>query len=181
MSTDAQAEGGRVMTLLRRLLVLVALMFWLGGFTFYASVVVPIGADVLGSAAEQGWITRQVTLWLNVSGGVTLVLWAWDLAAEPSSPHALQRLRWLLWLVLLGTLLALLWLHGLLEQHLDPEARRIVGRAAFRSLHRWYLWINTVQWAAGLVLIGLTLHTWRLADRSATFGARSLVGAAGRT
>lgn len=153
------------MTLPRRLLVLFALMFWLGGFTFYASVVVPIGAAVLGSAAEQGWITRQVTVWLNVAGAGALVVWAWDLAAEPARSRALQLLRWLLWLVLLGTLIALFVLHGRLEEHLDPIAGRIYRRADFYTLHRCYLWVNTVQWAAGLVLIGLTLHTWRGADR----------------
>src|SRR2546428_9021513 len=72
-----------MVTFLRRFLVLAALMFWQGGFTFYAAVVVPVGQQVLGSDLEQGFITRQVTQWLNVAGAVALVPLAWDvLAAE---------------------------------------------------------------------------------------------------
>ena len=36
-----------------RFLVLAAFAFWVGGFTFYAAVVVPTGTEVLGGAAEQ--------------------------------------------------------------------------------------------------------------------------------
>ena len=70
------------MILLRRFLVLVALMFWLGGFTFYAAVVVPVGQEDLGSHLEQGFITRQVTKYLNLSGAIALLLLAWDVVAS---------------------------------------------------------------------------------------------------
>jgi hypothetical protein len=39
-------------TVLRRLLLLLALMFWQGGFMFYGAVVVPVGAEALGSHRE---------------------------------------------------------------------------------------------------------------------------------
>src|SRR5947209_17239059 len=84
------------MVVVRRLLLLWLLMFWLGGFTFYAGVVVPIGTEVLESSLAQGWITRRVTTWLNVAAAVTLAAWAWDLAAGPA-PAPRQWLRWLLW------------------------------------------------------------------------------------
>jgi hypothetical protein len=45
-------------------LTLIALFFWQGGFTFYASVVVPIGQEVFGPL-RQGFLTRQVTVYLN--------------------------------------------------------------------------------------------------------------------
>src|SRR5947209_19521490 len=85
------------MVVVRGFLLLWLLMFWLGGFTFYAAVVVPIGTEVLGSAADQGWITRRVTPWLNVAGAVALAGWAWDIAADPSATRLRQYLRWLLW------------------------------------------------------------------------------------
>jgi len=68
------------MTVLRRLVLVLALMFWQGGFTFYASVVVPVGSDFLGSHVDQGWITRSVTNYLNLSGAVALALWFVDIA-----------------------------------------------------------------------------------------------------
>src|SRR5260370_16274673 len=65
-------------TLVRRVLVLAALMFWQGGFTFYAAVVVPVGQDVLGSHLAQGFITRQVTNYLNLAGGLALGILGWE-------------------------------------------------------------------------------------------------------
>ena len=71
-----------MLTLGRRLLVLAALMFWQGGFTFYAAVVVPVGKEVLGSHFNQGRITRRVTVYLNLAGAVALLPLAWDAAAS---------------------------------------------------------------------------------------------------
>ncbi len=68
------------MALLRRFLVLLALFFWQGGFTFYAAVVVPIGQHVFGHL-RQGFVTRQVTVYLNLAGAVALLILVWDLFA----------------------------------------------------------------------------------------------------
>ena len=46
-------------------------MFWLGGFTFYAAVVVPIGREVLGSA--QSDVTRHVSFYLNLTAAIALL------------------------------------------------------------------------------------------------------------
>jgi hypothetical protein len=67
---------------LRRVLVLGALLFWQGGFTFYGAVVVHVGQDVLGSHRMQGFVTRRVTNYLNLAGAVALPLLAWDTAAS---------------------------------------------------------------------------------------------------
>jgi hypothetical protein len=69
----------RIMTLVRRWLLLWALMFWQGGFTSYGGVVVPVGSAVLGSEQEPGFITRSVTNYLNLAGAVALAVWGWDL------------------------------------------------------------------------------------------------------
>ena len=47
--------------LIRQFLVMSAVALWLGGFTFYALVVVPTGTDVLGGSVEQGFVTQAVT------------------------------------------------------------------------------------------------------------------------
>ena len=65
-------------TVLRRLLLLLALMFWQGGFMFYGAVVVPVGSDVLGSHREQGFVTQSVTNYLNGAGAIALAVWCWD-------------------------------------------------------------------------------------------------------
>src|SRR5215475_1348897 len=76
------------MSMVRRCVLLAALMYWVGGFTFYAAAVVPIGSEVLGSHLSQGRITRRVAVHLNLAASVAIVLWAWDIAS------AADALRW---------------------------------------------------------------------------------------
>src|SRR5437660_1623910 len=92
-STRATAAATSAAPLPRRFLVLAALMFWQGGFTFYAGVVVPVGREVLGSDRDQGFITRQVTEYLNLAGGIAVAVLAWDVmaAADPSRPRRWTR------------------------------------------------------------------------------------------
>ncbi len=164
--------------MLRRLLVLLSLLFWQGGFTFYSAVVVPIGSDILGSHEEQGWITRSVTNYLNIAGGVTLALWAWDIARTRDSATWRRRLRWLLWTAAVVALALLVYLHPQLDDYLDLEARRITSRSDFRFLHVCYLNTSTAQWVSSLLLAALTLAAWRSEDRapkeSATFSDKSV-------
>src|SRR6059058_825237 len=92
-----------LMLLLRRFLVIVALMFWQGGFLFYASVVVPVGTEVFGrhypaphgenvsAKRQQGRITRTVAFWINLSGAAALLPLAWDLFAGGETR---RRRRW---------------------------------------------------------------------------------------
>ena len=151
-------------TLVRRLLVVAVLMFWQGGFTFYAAVVVPIGTAQLGGATEQGFITRHVAWYLNLSGAVALVILAWDAAATGGG--WLRRGRWLTWAGMAAALALLVWLHPRLAGHLIDDRLKVVDRPAFRTMHRLYLWTCTVQWGFALAYAGLTLAAWRSADRA---------------
>src|SRR4051794_14626948 len=137
------------MRFLRRFLVLAALMFWQGGFVFYAGVVVPIGTEGLGSARDQARVTRRVTVWLNWTGVVALVPLAWDAAAARGS-RAARRGRVLACLVMAGAQIVLFVLHPRLDALFDPDSLAVADRAAFRAGHRTYLWTSTVQWAAGV-------------------------------
>ena len=150
------------MRTLRRFLVLAALAFWLGGFTFYAAVVVPIGTDVLGSALAQGMITRRVTFWLNVSGACALAV----LFGDALVCAWRRRARLALWLFLSAAQAALFLLHRHLDAMIDPEAMTISDEGAFHLAHRVYLWLQTVQWFAGLLFIALTLRAWQHEDES---------------
>jgi hypothetical protein len=152
-------------TLVRRFLVLAALMFWQGGFTFYAAVVVPVGQEELGSHLQQGFITRRVTHYLNLSGAAALVLLAWDLVLSKEPSRTRHRLRWAAWSGMVLILCALVWLHGRLDEHLDTAMRELLDPRIFRRGHRWYLWLSTVQWGFGLTYAGLTLQAWRIEDR----------------
>jgi hypothetical protein len=149
------------MTVVRRWLLLWALMFWQGGFTFYGGVVVPVGSAVLGSEREQGFITRKVTNDLNLAGAVALVVWGWDLSAMRRSSPGGRRLRWAIWAGLVIALALLFWLHPRLDELLVAEDATVLDRHRFRSLHERYLIVSTVQWAGCLLLTALTIQAWR--------------------
>jgi hypothetical protein len=151
--------------LLRRFAVLAALMFWQGGFTFYAAVVVPIGAEVLESHTKQGFITRQVSNWLNVAGAVALPVLAWDLVVAHEALSWRHWWRWTAWVVALLALGTLVILHQRLDELLQSEQFQILDREQYRDLHRFYLWTSTVQWGALVVWLLLALGTWRSEDQ----------------
>ena len=149
------------MTSLRRFLTLVAFAFWQGGFAFYTAVVVPTGTDVLGSAAAQGFITRQVAFWMNVAGAVAVPVLLWDAAAT----RPFRRSRIALTIFLAAGLIALALLHPRLDAMLDPVKECVLDRRAFMPMHRAYLWISTAQWAVGVFYLLLTPWSWRKMDR----------------
>lgn len=127
--------------------MIAAFAIWFGGFTFYTSVVVPIGTDVLGSSRTQGFVTQQVTNVLNMVGGVTLLLGFLDFFFEIKART--RKLNFVLITTL--ALLALLWigllvLHPKLDAMLEPEHEHVSDESHFYQLHRAYLWISTVQW-----------------------------------
>jgi hypothetical protein len=151
----------------RRFLVLAALFFWLGGFTFYAAVVVPIGQEVLTSGTTQGFITRQVSIYLNLAGAVALAPLLWDALVRSSGVGRFRKLLRLgCWAGLAVTLLMLVWMHPRVDAFLDAEAHVIEDVKGFRPWHRWYLWTSTVQWGFGVAYLALLVWAWRGEDRT---------------
>lgn len=153
------------MVLARRYLVLIALMFWQGGFTFYVSVVVPVGTAVLGSALRQGFITRQVTGWLNLTAAVALAVLACDLLLCRDTSRARSWSRAGIWSFMLACQVLLFRLHARLDGMMEEKGRILLDPEAFYPVHRVYLWTHTAQWAAGLVFVLLMLVAWRAEDR----------------
>ena len=130
-------------------------VIWQGGFAFYAAVVVPVGTEVLGSPAAQGFVTREVTGWLNLIGVAYHLALAWTLAAERGTNHWRAR-------VLLGTvsallLIALFAVHPVLDSFLDPVGKSVREPRAFYRWHIVYLWCSTVQWVLALAQAWLTM------------------------
>jgi hypothetical protein len=150
------------MKLFRRFLVLQALMLWQGGFLFYASFVVPIGTDILGSAGEQGRITREVTNSINFVGCIALLIFAWDWFI--TRKYGAAHFRLVCWLTMSLMMIGMLYLHPQMDALLDEAMDSILNRKQFRPLHRTYLWFTTIQWAAGVAYTILMLMAWRKED-----------------
>ncbi len=153
------------MTLLRRFLTTAALMVWQGGFVFYTAFVVPIGTEVLGSSADQGFITRRVTVVMNRCGAVALAVMAWELTASRDPSRLRRASRAAAFVLMAAAAAALFALHGRLDFLIDVDAHRVVNRHAFRPLHREYLWVSSAQWACAVVYLLLSLAAWREEDR----------------
>jgi len=149
----------------RRTLVILALMFWQGGLLFYGSVVVPIGSASLGDTG-QGFITRVVTLAINITGLAVLPVLAWDVIASGRS-----RGRQILWAILAATVAVLMWLHPRMDALLDPLDQTISEYRHFRHLHRWYLRVVTLQLFVGWAFVAASVRTWRHDDRTAAASA----------
>ncbi len=153
------------MVTLRRYLCICALMFWQGGFTFYAAVVIPIAGMVLDPNLHQrARITDAATTVLNIAGIVTVLLLLWDLTASADLSRWRFWLRFALWTVLFVTLTALFPLHYWLEILDPPGGTGPVDMAIFRQAHRIYLWVSAAQWLAALIYLAATLRAWRAED-----------------
>ncbi len=128
----------------RRSVAVLALAFWLGGLTFYAGVVVPIGSQIHGSV-QQGFVTQEVTRWLNLIGVGVLAILLWDIFRQRT------RLKLAAFFVMAGCQLALFLLHPQLDALLDADNRVVLDSTSFYAWHRWYLIVTAALWAAGLV------------------------------
>lgn len=149
--------------LLRRALAIAALSLWIGGVTFYGLVVVPLGGEVLGSAAAQGFITQAVARRLNLIGLVALAALAWN----ASSTRGRRGPLWVTWGAMLVAQAALFLLYPFLGALLDTDARSILDHEAFYARHRVYLLVTAAQWLAALAHLVLAIRGWRAEDRAA--------------
>jgi hypothetical protein len=151
--------------LMRRYLFTVACGLWLGGFTFYSTVVIHTGHRVLGGLLAVGFVTQRVTYWLNLIGVVTLLILLWNVIAMWRGPCI--NMRWALavtWLIMAAVQVSLFVLHLALDIVLNADTHQILDRSRFRSLHNAYLTVSTVQWAAGLLHVWFALAVWRRFD-----------------
>ncbi len=131
-----------------RVLFLVALSIYIGGFTFYSSVVIPVLHDRLESSFETGMVTQRVTDALNVLGAVTLLL-GWSAFGLAVVCHAqVSRWQWGALFTSIVCLIVLVILHRVMDQKLATDSL-----AGFYPLHRAYLWTSTIQWIANLWLL----------------------------
>ncbi|HVS39734.1 MAG TPA: hypothetical protein VMS17_29525 [Gemmataceae bacterium] len=166
------------MRTLRRYLSLCALLFWQGGFLFYALVVIPITGRVLGEKLLhlRAQITGAATSWLNGVGVVALALLLWDLAVSTDGSRFRNRGRGLAWAVLFFSLAVLFALHYWLEVLDPPDSRGPSNPAAFGVAHTLYVVAAMVQSAAALVYLGLTVSAWRTEDATDAASKEGLEG-----
>lgn len=144
-----------------RTLVIASFAVWFGGFFFYVSFVVPIGTDELGSAREQGFITRLVAHRLNAICLMALAAMTVETVVSWRRSGKLIRVAQAGSLLAIGGLLVwLVLLHPQLDQLLDVENHRVLDRAVFYRLHRVYLWVSTLQWIFAWTWLFAVVYVW---------------------
>lgn len=141
---------------LRRLIVIAAIAWWLGGFTFYAGVAIPMGVEVLGSHKAVGFITQRVTGWLNFGGVIALAIFLGNMAlSRRTGGKWVWRTMLLTWIIMAVIEIELILLHPVMDRLITAYPHRmILDDDRFDLLHHVYLISTTVQWALG------GLHVW---------------------
>lgn len=138
--------------LVLRFLCLFTLSIWVGGFTFYSAVVIPVLHESLGSL-DTGYVTQRVTDYINAAGGVALVLWWLSAWVDCSAGSAVARRTRLILLATTSVLLVgLIALHWIMDGRLESG-----GLRDFYPLHRIYLVASTAQWFVNLGLMTTVL------------------------
>ena len=153
-------------------MVLGAACLWLGGLTFYAAFVIPVLHDALGSHREAGFVTRTVTLRINLLAAIALPLLTWDLWLDsirpPKTPHRVAVATLVIMALAQATLF---YLHRVLDSQITTADRSIDAATGFYQVHRVYLLVTAAQWTAGLVHVAVMLSRWRRLDGRVTSGS----------
>ena len=152
-----------VFATLRIFLVVAAIAFWLGGFTFYAGVAVPMGVEVLGGHRAFGFVTERVTNWLNVAGVIALAIFAINTFLDwRISGKALRRTMLITLLVMAAIEVELIILHPIMDAQMVFQPHRdILDEDKFELLHHVYLISTTVQWVMGMIHVWCICMMWR--------------------
>ena len=129
-----------------RKIAFLLLIIWWGAFTFYAGIVIPVGMKVLGSHTEMGFITQEITNYINVFSLPIFLFSTYIFRAE-------KRIFSLsIFLVFLQ--IALFVLHHKLGYLLDCQLFIVKNKILFYSFHRIYLLVSTLIWllVSGLII-----------------------------
>lgn len=138
----------------------------MGGFTFYALIVIPTAERVLDSMRDTGFITRQVTHWLNLIGaGVLVVLPCLFASGFGRHPQRLRTGAAGTWVIMVVAQAGLFIVHPMMDGLLEVQGHKLHDYEQFSRLHTVYLTFATIQWCAAFLQIWLMLMIWRQQDR----------------
>ena len=142
-----------------RLFILLVWATWWGGIFFYASVVVPIGTETIGSV-EQGFITQRVS---RIHNGLSVAF----LACLGIESLRLQSISvGVLTSTLAANVLFLTLWHAHLTNNMNFADHSVPS--TFYQKHAVYLWLFAVEWIQGMVISAMLFQS---DSQSASFRA----------
>src|SRR4051794_38398841 len=114
----------RLRSFVLRFLCWFSLAVWVGGFTFYSTVVIEGLPDAIGRT-ETGSITQRVTDAINATGVAALAVWWLAVVVERSTgPPRIRRARLALLAASTGILVFLVILHQVMDRRLESGSLR---------------------------------------------------------
>lgn len=125
-------------------LKIISLSIWWGVFTFYSGVVVPVGMTVLGSHTKMGFVTQEVSKYLNIVSLILFIFYAYSLRNNKFSEDVL--IEQIVSFSLIGFQFLLFVIHYFLTDFLDFEHYTVLNPEKFSIFHRVYLIIETLIW-----------------------------------
>ena len=159
---------------LQQYVTLLAVVLWLGGFTFYAACVVRVASRVLGGT-EQGYVTQHVMSMLQWIAVVMLGFILFDIILyAKTNLKMVTLLRAVAWLTMAITTGVLFLVHAQMSNLMDSETLSMPDFERFSPLHQRYQFVATVYWCACMLDLAFLLHTHKrfalLSEESATLG-----------
>ena len=122
------------------------LSIWWGAFTFYAGIVVPVGMNVLGSHTQMGFITQEVSKYLNIVSLILFLFYTYSLRDNEFSENIL--IEQIVSFSLISFQILLFIIHYLLTDLLDFKHHIVLNPDKFYVFHRVYLIFETLIWLA---------------------------------
>jgi len=139
---------------------------WWGGFTFYSSIVVHLGMEILGDHIKMGMITKSVTNYINGIGSIVLFIsLPFLIANKKTGENYFHTIGWE-WFVLVCLQLVLLYVHHVLASMITV-AGTITLQPGFYNVHRIYLLTSTAMWVVIPLLYYRLIKTHINTTRSA--------------
>ena len=127
-------------------LTIITFALWWGGFTFYASWVIPTAHEVTGNHILTGMITQRVSNVLNVLTTAFIAVSMVTFYVEKR-----ERKQWIPLSIIAGGLLVLVVLHPKMDTFVQVETQSLSDKTGLYAYHRVYLLVSTAMWLAGSV------------------------------
>ncbi len=119
----------------------------------------------MGNHRDIGFITQQVTRWLNLSSLVPMLIMWWNMRTDRAAESDRARLiRTCTWIIIAACQAGLFVAHPWVSRLLDTTRHHILDHDRFEVRHNIYETIVTVQWVAAMAHIWVTLQGWRVRD-----------------
>lgn len=135
-----------------RVLVFLLFAFWFGGLTFYVSVVIPNGINILGEVSKMGLITQKATRVLNISSMLFIFAALLFITVNYRDyRRPLRILHFVLIALLLTAQIYLNYLHGVMDTYLIGHTLNAADRGIFMTFHRTYEILTPFSWILGVV------------------------------